>query len=580
MFKLYHRLFGYVPERKHYAYVSMALAAIAVVIYIFAYYYLWKTLEAIVVHWEILQGVQYGLRVVVLMILRGVVAIVAVMFSHYLGFRLETNLRKAGLYKVLEGSFSFFDKNNSGQIRKIIDDNAGNTHKTVAHLIPDNVTAVLTPVGMLLLTFFLDTRLGALLVLVCFVGILQYKMMYNSPEFMDTFTKALERMSGATVEYVRGMQVIKLFGVSVDYYKGLIHSIRDYRKNVYAYSQSCRRPYVGFQVLFNSFYVFAVPFGALFILRGESPGPVLAKLVFFAIFSGVVLSSFMGIMFTGTDNYNAKLTVDRLEELMENMEEAKPTHGNIDTMEAYDIEFSNVSFKYEDKFVLEDFTLQLDAHKTYALVGPSGSGKSTIAKLISGFYPVDQGQILIGGKAITVFSEKALQENIAFVFQNSKLFKTSIYENVKIGNPKAHRTEVMEALKEAQCQSILDKFPHRENTVIGSKGVHLSGGEIQRVAIARAILKDAEIIILDEASAATDPENEYEIQRAFSKLMKGKTVIMIAHRLSAITDVDEILFVENGKILERGTHEALMARGGRYRELQELYSKANRWRIA
>lgn len=580
MINLYQRLFGYVPERKKYAYLSMLFAGTAVCIYLFAYYYMWKTLEAIVVHSEIASGVRYGLMVVVLMIVRGGVAIIAVMFSHYLGFRLETNLRKAGLYKLLDASFSFFDKNNSGQIRKIIDDNAGNTHKTVAHLIPDNVTAVLTPVGMLILTFFLDYRLGILLVVTCAAGIIQYRMMYNSPELMDRFSKALESMSTATVEYVRGMQVIKLFGVSVNYYKSLIDSIQDYRKNVYAYSQACRKPYVGFQVLFNCFYAFVVPFAALFILNGESTRSVLAKAVFFAIFSGIALSSFMAVMFTGSDNHNAELTVNRLEELMESMDDAKLRHGSTDRMEAYDIEFSNVSFRYEENEVLKDFNLRLEAHKTYALVGPSGSGKSTIAKLISGFYPVEQGEILIGGKNITSFSEQALQENIAFVFQHSRLFKTSIYENVLIGNPDADREAVMEALNAAQCDSILDKFSDREHTVIGSKGVHLSGGEIQRIAIARAILKDAEIIILDEASAATDPENEYEIQQAFSKLMKGKTVIMIAHRLSTITNVDEILFVENGEIIERGTHESLMAQGGRYKELQEMYCKSNEWRIA
>lgn len=578
--KLYKRLFGYVPERKIYAYFSMFLSALAVLIYMVAYYYLWKTLEAIVVDSKIHLGLHYSIRVIGLMILRGVLAIVGIMSSHYLGFRLETNLRKAGLYKLLDASFSFFDKNNSGQIRKIIDDNAGNTHKTVAHLIPDNVTAILTPIGMLVLTFFVDYRLGILLVLACIVGLVQYKMMYGSSDIMDKFSKALEKMSAATVEYVRGMQVIKLFGVSVDYYKTLINSINDYRKNVYAYSQSCRKPYVGFQVLFNSFYVFAVPFAALFILRGEPATLLISKLVFFAVFSGVALSSFMAVMFTASDNYSAKLTVDRLEELMENMDDAKLIHGNLNKMKSYNIEFSNVSFKYEENYVLRDFDLKLDAYKTYALVGPSGSGKSTIAKLISGFYPVDSGEILIGGKNITNFSEKVIQENIAFVFQHSKLFKTSIYENVKIGNPKSGKEEVLEALNAAQCDSILDKFPDRENTVIGSKGVHLSGGEIQRIAIARAILKDAEIIILDEASAATDPENEYEIQQAFSNLMKGKTVIMIAHRLSTITNVDEILFVENGEIIERGNHSSLMDKNGRYKELQDMYNRSNEWRIA
>ena len=538
------------------------------------------TVKAIVVDLDMYAGIHFSLWVVILWIARGAIAITAILLSHFLGFRLESNLRIAGLYKLFEASFSFYDKNNSGQIRKIIDDNAGNTHKTVAHLIPDNVTALLTPIGMLAFIFVIDYRLGLLLAAACIIGVFQHKQMFSSPELMNNFSQALERMSAATVEYVRGIQVIKLFRVSVSYYKALMESIHEYRKNVYAYSQSCRRPYVGFQVLFNSLYLLCIPFAAFLVLRGEEASLVLAKLVFFCLFSGVVMSSFMAVMFAGYDNHGARLTIDRLEELMGKMEEEALIHGNLERMDKFDIEFSKVSFKYGETFVLEDFDLRLEENKTYALVGASGSGKSTIAKLISGFYPVNGGEILIGGKNVGDFSEKTLQENIAFVFQHSKLFKTTIYENVRIGNPKATREEVLEALKAARCEDILNKFPEREETVIGAKGVHLSGGEIQRVAIARAILKDAKIIILDEASAATDPENEYEIQRAFSNLIRGKTVIMIAHRLSAITNVDEILLVEKGKILERGSHASLMAQQGRYKALQDMYVRSNEWRIA
>ena len=461
----------------------------------------------------------------------------------------------------------------------IIDDNAGNTHSTVAHLIPNNVIAVLTPIAMLTLTFMVDIRLGILLILVCLVGVVQYRLMYNAPELMDKFSKALENMSAATVEYIRGMQVIKIFGVGVKYYKTLIESIIDYKDNVYAYSQACKKPYVAFQVLFNSFYAFMVPLLAYFILRGGDANLLLAKLVFFTMFSGVILSSFMSIMFTGTDNYSAKLTLDKLEGLIENMEREKIEFGTDEKIDRFDIEFSNVSFKYEDKFILKDFNLKLYENKTYALVGSSGSGKSTIAKLISGFYPIDKGKIIIGGKNISSYSEKTIQENIAYIFQHAKLFKKSIFENVLVGNPKASREMVLNALHLASCDSILDKFENRENTIIGSKGVYLSGGEIQRIAIARAILKDANIIIMDEASAATDPENEYELQRAFSSLIKNKTVIMIAHRLSSITNVDEILFIDDGSVIERGSHKDLIAAKGRYKKLYDMYNTANEWRI-
>ena len=345
-------------------------------------------------------------------------------------------------------------------------------------------------------------------------------------------------------------------------------------------SLSCKNPYVGFQVLFNVFYAFAVPAAVVFISYGEPAMLILAKIVFFAVFSGAVFTSFTSIMFTGQDNFGAQNTLNQLDELTTSMDQAKLPHGNEETFQDFNIEFRHVDFKYDDNFVLKDFSLTLHQNKTYALIGSSGGGKSTIAKLISGFYPVDGGEILIGGKNIQSYSEKALIQNIAFVFQRSQLLKTSIYENVRIGNPQATRQQIMDALDAANCASILDKFPQREMTVIGAKGVYLSGGEVQRIAIARAILKNANIVIMDEASAAADPENEYELQQAFQKLMRGKTVIMIAHRLSSIQNVDQILFVQNGKVVEQGTHNELMACNGRYKDFQDVYCKANQWRLA
>lgn len=259
----------------------------------------------------------------------------------------------------------------------------------------------------------------------------------------------------------------------------------------------------------------------------------------------------------------------------------KLQNGSIDKIDSFDIEFDKVGFEYEEGVkILSDFSLKLDSGKLYALVGSSGSGKSTIAKLISGFYPVSSGQLKIGGRDIKEYTNKVLEKNIAFVFQNSKLFKTSIYENVRLARPESSHEEVMKALEMAMCGNILDKFESRENTIIGASGVHLSGGEMQRIAVARAILKDAPIVILDEASAASDPENEYEMQRAFKALMKDKTVIMIAHRLSSIRNVDEILFVEEGQVVERGSHDELMAGQTKYRHFQDLFNKANEWRLA
>ena len=271
---------------------------------------------------------------------------------------------------------------------------------------------------------------------------------------------------------------------------------------------------------------------------------------------------------------------DKIENLIGEMSSEEVVFGTTPAFAGTDIEFANVSFKYDNEFVLENLSFKLPAGKTYALVGSSGGGKSTIAKLISGFYKLDGGEIRIGGVPLTDYTQEAVMRHIAFVFQNTKLFKTTIYENVRIGRPDATREEIMNALSLAQCDEIIAKFPERENTLIGSKGIYLSGGEIQRIAIARAILKNADLIILDEASAAADPENEYEIQQAFANLMNGKTVIMIAHRLSAIQNVDEIIVVKDGKIAERGTNDELLRRDGEYRKLIQLYNQANVWAVS
>lgn len=434
MRSLYKKLFHYVPDKRILAYFSMALSAAAVCSYMGAYWFLWQSIVSILVIPVYEKAMYDAIIVVILMILRGILNIASATCSHYLGFRLETNLRKNGLHKLLDASSSFFDHNSSGEIRKIIDDNAAETHKTVAHLIPDNVTAVMTPVLMFVLMFAIDYRLGILLILTTVIGVLQYRKMSGGTEFLSGYSAALQKMSAATVEYVRGMQIIKIFGVTVQYYKTLINSIKEYKQYVYQYSLSCKNPYVGFQVLFNVFYAFAVPAAVVFISYGEPAMLTLAKIVFFAVFSGAVFTSFTSIMFTGQDNFGAQNTLNQLDELTTSMDQAKLPHGNEETFQDFNIEFRHVDFKYDDNFVLKDFSLTLHQNKTYALIGSSGGGKSTIAKLISGFYPVDGGEILIGGKNIQSYSEKALIQNIAFdkLRDISESFQNAIELNQEI----------------------------------------------------------------------------------------------------------------------------------------------------
>lgn len=364
---LYKKLLQYVPDKRIWAYSSMALSAAAVCSYMGAYWFLWQCIVSILVIPAYEKAMYDAIIVVALMILRGILNIASATCSHYLGFRLETNLRKNGLHKLLDASSSFFDHNSSGEIRKVIDDNAAETHKTVAHLIPDNITAVMTPVLMFVLMFAIDYRLGILLILTTVIGVLQYRKMSGGTEFLSGYSAALQKMSAATVEYVRGMQIIKIFGVTVQYYKTLIDSIKEYKQYVYQYSLSCKNPYVGFQVLFNVFYAFAVPAAVVLISYGEPAMLVLAKIVFFAVFSGAVFTSFTSIMFTGQDNFGAQNTLNQLDELTASMDQAKLPHGSEENFQNFDIEFRHVDFKYDDTFVLKNFNLTLHQNKTYAL---------------------------------------------------------------------------------------------------------------------------------------------------------------------------------------------------------------------
>lgn len=576
----YKKLFSYIPEKMHCIYLSLFFSLVASIFQVLPFYYFYKLLNEIIVKGDFERSKNYAITIFVYTVLYALTYFAAGMFSHFAAFRLESNIREKGAKHLMEASFAFFDKNESGKIRKIIDDNASETHMIVAHLIPDMSQAFLVPIWLIVLLFLTDIKLGIFTLMILVFSIMMLIKMMGNKEFMRLYNESLERMNAEAVEYVRGMQVIKIFNSSIESFKSFYEAIVNYSKNAFNYTLSCRTPFVSFQVVLNIIMVITIPFFYYFINKSYSGSELLVSILFFATIGGLIFTTFMKIMYVSMYKFNADMTMSKLDEIFKDMEENKLVYGKNDGFDNFNIEFEGVDFKYEDKYILKDFSMKLDEKKTYALVGSSGSGKSTIAKIISGFYPVNNGKLKIGDKDISSYSEKALMDNIAFVFQNSKLFKTSIYENVKMGRKDASHKEVMDALKSARCMDILDKFETRENTIIGSKGVHLSGGEVQRIAIARAILKNANIIILDEASAASDPENEYEIQQAFSSLMKDKTVIMIAHRLSSIRNADEILVIEAGKILERGKDLELIEKKSRYFELQTIYGKANDWRLS
>ena len=578
MLTVYKKILSYVPKERYLAYIGILLSMLSVVFKVWGYYYLSKFLIEIIVYNNIENAKYYGFCVVGLLIIGITLYGIAGLVTHVLGFRLETNLRKYGIEGLSKASFSFFDTHPSGKTRKIIDDNATDTHMIVAHLIPDNAGAILMPILLLVLGFFVSLKVGIILIILSIVGGISLSMMTGEKEFMKIYQESLETLSSETVEYVRGIQVIKIFGISVESFKALNTAIKNYSKYSLEYAMSCKRGFVGFQWFFFSFIAMVIPILLLFF-NIKDPKMLAVELIMVLFLSGALFVSLMAIMYVSMYAFMGQSVVEKLESIFEEMNSNKLTFGSNEEFENYNITFENVSFGYTDKKIINDLSFSLEENKSYALVGSSGSGKSTIAKLISGFYKVDSGVIKIGNRSISSYSEEALINNIAFVFQNVKLFKTSIYDNVKIGKADASYEEVMTAMNLAGCNSILDKFSEREQTQIGTKGVYLSGGEKQRIAIARAILKDAKIIIMDEASAAVDPENEYELQRAFSNLIKDKTVIMIAHRLPSIRNVDEILVMDNGEIIERGTDRELMALAGEYKKLQSLYNKANKWRV-
>lgn len=574
------KLFHYAEEKKGYMIASLVLSGIATILSFVPYYYFWQILREITGSADITVIRKLSYTIFGATLLYTTTYLLSLLCSHVFAFRLETNMRKKGLHHLLNASFSFFDKNPSGRTRKIIDDNSSNTHTIIAHMLPDSVNAILFPICLLLLSFMANIYIGFLVVGAIIVSLICFKFMYAESDMMKDYMEALEDINSETVEYVRGIQVIKVFGLALESFEKLHKSILRYSVVVNRQCQSCRRPFVLFQCAMMSFGALIITIAFRQIHLNTEMGEVLSLVVFFMTFAGLLQSAFMKIMFFSKNYSVGKDAVDKLEALFQEMDKNKLSNGNVDVMESYDIEFDKVSFGYEEGVdVLRELSLTLEGNRKYALVGSSGSGKSTIAKLISGFYPVTSGSLKIGGRDIREYTSQTLEKNIAFVFQNSKLFKTSIYENVKVGNPSSTHEQVMNALKLAMCNSIIDKFETREHTIIGAQGVHLSGGELQRIAIARAILKDAPIIILDEASAASDPENEYEMQQAFSKLMENKTVIMIAHRLSSIRNVDEILVIDEGKVVERGKHQDLMARETKYKASQELFHKANEWRL-
>ena len=579
--KLYKKLFSYIPERKLHGILACLLTTVGIVLEFYAYYLIWILLKNVFSGGVLSEGRSLAIKILFLFIAYGILYFMGLWMSHLAGFRLETRLRERGIRHLLGASNTFFDLHNSGEVRKIIDNNVEQTHMIVAHLIPDQTAAFLTPILMIILTFVLDLYLGIFFIVIVLISLVLVKNMMGDQSFMKKYMDMLDEMNAGAVEYVRAMPVVKIFNAPLIGFKKLFDSILIYKEMVYKYSMSCRFPFVLFQWLLNIFIITPVFLGIFMVNRGADPGLWAAKILFFTLFMGIFYSNTMKIMYVSMYIFQANSAVDNLENLFKEMKEKEIEFGSQREFLNKNIEFKNVDFSYDgENKILDNFSLSLEEDKVYALVGSSGSGKSTIAKLISGLYPVDSGEILIGDKNISSYDKESLMKNIGIVFQNPQLFQgISIFENVKLAKSDASDEEVLRALKIARCDEFIDKFKDAYDVVIGAEGVNLSGGEKQRVSIARIFLKDPKIIIMDEASAAADPENEYELQIAFKELIKNRTTIMIAHRLTSIRGVDEILLIEDGKLIERGSHDILYKEDSKYKKFVEMYNSANEWRV-
>lgn len=504
--------------------------------------------------------------------------------SHLAAFRTATNMKKEAMHHIVTLPLGYFSQNASGRLRKIIDDNAGLTEGFLAHQLPDLTGAVVMPVAVIILLFIFDWRLGicCLIPLVISVFFLKQMMGGDNASFMSEYMTALEGMNKEAVEFVRGIPVVKVFQQTVYSFKNFHAAIEEYKKFATGYAICCRIPLTGFNVTLNGTFILLIPVAMMLLSAASGQAAcqdVFLDFLFYSLFTPVCTTMMNRIMFASEQLMAAKSAVSRIEAVLQE----KPLEEPAAPKKPKDasVVFKDVSFTYPgaEQKALDHVSFEVPAGKTVALVGASGSGKSTAASLIPRFYDVQEGSVLVGGVDVRDIAKHDLMEQIAFVFQNTRLFKDTLLENIRAARPDATREEVMKAADAAQCRDIIKRLPNGLDTMVGSGGTYLSGGENQRIALARAILKDAPIIVLDEATAFADAENEHQIQLAFEGLTRGKSVLMIAHRLSTIQDADMILVFREGKIVERGSHSELLKQGGVYAAMWKDYQTSIAWKV-
>lgn len=578
------RLLSYAGSHRFLTYASWILSAFSSLVALIPFWYIWKIMKEVLEcapDFHTAKNLTHnGWMAVLFAVLSVLIYICGLMCSHIAAFRIAANIRIHAMHHIVKLPLGFAESFGSGKLRKIVNESSAATETYLAHQLPDKAGAIATPLGLLILLLVFDWRLGLLSLIPVVLGFLIMMSMTgaNMQQKMKEYQNALDDMSNEAVEYVRGIPVVKTFGQTVFSFRKFKDSIDRYGIWVIAYTKQLRTPMLFYTAAINSVFAFLIAAG-LFFTRNSITGEFLLNLIFYIIITPVISLTLTRIMF---QSENAMIVADALERidsvlnlspLPEPSQPKKPKDSSVI--------LENVSFSYDGKKdALSHVSLSIEAGQTVAFVGPSGGGKTTLANLISRFFDPREGSVLIGGIDARSISKADLMNTISFVFQNSHLIKASILENVRLGRPEATREEVLQALKSAQCMDIIEKLPNGIDTVIGTKGVYLSGGECQRISIARVMLKDAPILILDEATAFADPDNENRIQAAFTELSQNKTVIMIAHRLSTVTNADRIFVLKDGTICESGTSSELLEQSTVFKKMWNDYQTSIQWKVA
>ena len=578
------RLMGYAGGHRVFTYASLVLSAVSALMALIPFLYIWMILRDVLnAAPDYAQAVNiphYGWMAVLFAVLSYLIYIAALLCSHLSAFRVATNLRLAVSEHLAVLPLGFAETFGSGKLRKIIHESTGAAETYLAHQLPDQYNAIATPVGLLVLLLAFDWRLGLLSLVPVALGFVIMSAMTGRrmADKMRQYGNALESMSNEAVEYVRGIPVVKTFGQSVFSFKKFKATIDEYEKWVIAYTKELRMPMMLYTAAINGVFAFLIVGGLLFTRNGVT-SEFLLNLLFYIIITPVISLTLTRIMYMSENELVVADALARVDSVLD----AEPVPENDHPRHPKDasVSLKDVHFSYDGKTdVIKGVSLKIQPGQMVAFVGPSGGGKSTLANLICRFFDVQSGSVRVGGADVRDIPKEELMDTISFVFQNSRLLKGSILDNVRLGRPQATEAEVLAALKAAQCMDIVEKFPEGIHTVIGTKGVYLSGGEQQRIAIARAMLKNVPILILDEATAFADPDNEAKVQAAFAQLAKGKTVLMIAHRLSTVANADCIYVVRDGRITETGTKDELCAQNGLFARMWQEYQASVQWKVA